>query len=110
MAVFIDDMYRHAIGHFRGMQMSHLIADTEVELHALAQVIGMKREWHQGDHYDIPLHKRTLAIEAGAIAITYRQCGMMRRRHRIEGRCGLPEEALDWYRAWRSQSRRAPQP
>ena len=101
MAVYIDDMYRYAIGEFRGMRMSHLIADSAAELHAMAALIGMKREWFQGDHYDVPLSRRDLALEAGAIAITYRQAGAMRRRLAVEGMCGPPEEALKWYAAWR---------
>ncbi len=101
MAVYIDDMYRHAIGEFKGMKMSHLIADSDAELHAVAARIGMKREWFQGDHYDVPLTRRDPAIAAGAIPVTYRQAGAMRRRLSIEGTCGKPEEALAWYRAWR---------
>jgi hypothetical protein len=101
MPVYIDDMYRYRIGQFRGMQMSHLIADTDAELHAMAARIGMKRAWFQGDHYDVPLSKRDLAVAAGAIAISYRQAGAMRRRRAVEGTCGRPEEALSWYAAWR---------
>ncbi len=105
MTVFIDDMFKYAIGHFHGMRMSHMIADTEGELHAVASRIGMRRERYQGDHYDVPLSKRDAAIEAGAVAITYRQCGMMRRRLVVEGRCGTPEEAAAWYAAWQAARR-----
>jgi hypothetical protein len=101
MPVYIDDMYRYRIGQFRGMQMSHLIADTDAELHAMAERIGMKRQWFQGDHYDVPLAKRELAVAAGAIEVRYRQAGAMRRRRAVEGHCGPPEDALNWYAAWR---------
>jgi hypothetical protein len=100
MAVYIDDMYRYAIGQFRGMHMSHMIADTPEELHAMAMRIGMKREWYQGDHYDVPLPRRHMALTGGATAITYRQCGMMRRRLVVEGTCGDPSDAARWYRQW----------
>lgn len=100
MTVYIDDMYRYRIGRFRGMRMSHMIADTEAELHAVAHRIGMRRQWYQGDHYDVPLEERARAVAEGAVEITYRQCGMMRRRHEVEGRCGLPEEAAHWYALW----------
>lgn len=103
MTVYIDDMYLYAIGQFRGMRMSHLIADTTPELHGFAARIGMKREWFQDDHYDVPLPRRGDAIALGAIAITYRQCGMMRRRQAVEGHCGRPEEAAEWYRQWLSR-------
>jgi len=110
MTVFIDDMYRYAIGHFRGMQMSHMIADGEAELHAMAEHIGMPRRSFQGDHYDVPLTRRDLAIAAGAVPITYRQCGMMRRRREVDGICGRPEEAAEWYRAWQAARRKAANP
>ena len=100
MTVYIDDMYRYAFGAFRGMQMSHMIADDEAELHAMAAHIGMKREWFQGDHYDVPLPRRELAIASGAVAITYRQAGAMRRRRTVEGHCGPPDQAVAWYAAW----------
>lgn len=101
MPVYIDDMYRYAIGEFQGMRMSHLIADSDAELHAMAARIGMKRQWFQGDHYDVPMARRELAVAAGAIEITYRQAGAMRRRRSVEGHCGPPGEALRWYAAWR---------
>ncbi len=100
MAVYVDNMYRYAIGQFRGMQMSHLIADTAEELHAFALRIGMRRGSYQGDHYDIPLRHRCEAIASGAIVVTYRQCGMMRRRQAVEGTCGDPADAARWYRQW----------
>ncbi len=105
MPVYIDDMYRYAIGQFHGMQMSHMIADSDAELHAMAQRIGMRRGSYQGDHYDVPLDRRGLALTLGAVAITFRQCGMMRRRKAVEGRCGLPGDAVVWYRAWQRRKR-----
>lgn len=77
MTVYVDDMYKYPIGSFRRMKMSHLIATTEAELHAMAGQLGMKRSWFQGDHYDIALGKRARAIELGAIEISYRTCGLM---------------------------------
>ncbi len=106
MTVYIDDMYRYAFGAFKGMRMSHMIADSDEELHAMAARIGMKREWFQGDHYDVPLPNRELAIEAGGIAITYRQAGAMRRRRMLEGYCGKPNEAVEWYVAWLSRHKK----
>ncbi len=100
MAVYIDDMYRYRIGDFHGRKMSHMIADSEAELHTIAALIGMKREWFQGDHYDVPLTRRDQAIAAGAIPITYRQAGAMRRRRTVEGSCGDPSSAVAWYAAW----------
>jgi hypothetical protein len=51
------------------MKMSHMLADTVEELHAMADKIGIKRKWFQPKstpHYDICQSKRALAMENGA--------------------------------------------
>lgn len=73
MTVYVDDMR----ARFGRLVMCHMIADTEAELHAMADRIGVARRWHQGDHYDIALSKRALAVAAGAVEITQRECGIM---------------------------------
>lgn len=70
MSVYVDD-YR---GKFGRMTMCHMMADTLTELHAMAQRIGMKREWfqdngHGAPHYDVCLSRRKWAIELGAIEL-----------------------------------------
>lgn len=85
MTVYVDDMYKYPMGRFHRMKMSHLIADTENELHVMACKIGVSRKWYQGDHYDICLSKRQLAVEAGAKEITMQELAQMvmkRRRAR----------------------------
>lgn len=101
MAVYVDDMYLYPMGQFGRMKMSHLIADTDEELHAMAAKIGVARRWHQApprhdSHYDIAMSKRALAIEAGAIAITWRQTGAMVKRRRVTGALGSPDDAVAW--------------
>ena len=54
MTVYVDDMK----ARFGRMVMCHMIADTEEELHVMADRIVVARRWHQGDHYDIALSKR----------------------------------------------------
>ena len=61
MTVYVDDM--RAL--FRGMVICHMIADNEPELHSMAAQIGVARRWYQGDHYDISLGKRALAVRYG---------------------------------------------
>jgi hypothetical protein len=73
MTVYVDDMQ----APFRNMVMCHMIADTDVELHAMADRIGVARRWYQGNHYDIAQSKRRLAVAAGAVEIAWRQCGLM---------------------------------
>lgn len=73
MSVYVDDMR----ARYGRMVMCHMIADTEAELHAMADRIGVARRWYQGDHYDICLAKRGLAVAAGAIELTRMQLGRM---------------------------------
>ena len=66
MAVYVDG---GRIQYGR-MKMSHMMADSLEELHAMAERIGLKREWFQpksSPHYDLCQSKRALAISFGAI-------------------------------------------
>lgn len=72
MAVYIDN----ARIPFRGMLMSHMIADTLDELHAMAAKIGLQRSWFQDGvrpHYDVALAKRAVALMFGAKSVTSRE-------------------------------------
>jgi hypothetical protein len=88
--VYVDDMR----APFGRMIMCHMIADSEDELHAMADTIGVARRWCQGDHYDISLTKRALAVKAGAIEVTRRELGRRiiakRRGPRDSGRPAPP--------------------
>lgn len=70
MAVYVDDM-QAAYGR---MVMCHMLADSDDELHHMADRIGVARRWHQKQgtphsHYDICKAKRALAVKLGAIEI-----------------------------------------
>lgn len=82
MTVYVDDMYRVPMGKFRRMKMSHMIADTEAELHAMADRIGLARRWYQGDHYDVCMSVRAKAVAAGAVEITMQELARRARRER----------------------------
>ena len=73
MSVYVDNM-RAKYGR---MVMCHMIADTADELHAMAQRIGVARKWYQGDHYDVCLAMRALAVQYGAVELTQMQLGRM---------------------------------
>lgn len=94
MTVYVDDM-KAAYGR---LIMCHMIASSDEELRAMATKIGVAQRWHQGDHFDICLTKRALAVAAGAVEITQRQCGAMVMRRRATGDLGAPETAEDWLR------------
>lgn len=79
MTVYVDDMK----AKFGRYIMCHMIADTDEELHAMADKIGVARRWHQcppkasDSHYDIALSKRAIAIQFGAVEITWMQASCM---------------------------------
>lgn len=98
MTVYVDNMQ----AKYGRMIMCHMLADTDAELHAMADRIGVARRWWQspdktsGSHYDIALTKRALAVEAGAVEITLRQAGAMNSRRRVTGELGNPADAWEW--------------
>jgi hypothetical protein len=76
MAVYVDDMRRHAtVGNLRA-RWSHLMADTDDELHAFAARLGLRRSWAQypgtpKSHYDLTDSVRRRALSLDAIPIGY---------------------------------------
>ena len=98
MTIYVDDM-RAPYGR---LIMCHMVADTEQELHTMADKIGVARKWYQGDHYDIALSKRALAVQYGAVEITQRQHGHMRilRRELKLDHYPSPETAKEQFQAW----------
>ncbi|TXT23849.1 MAG: hypothetical protein FD131_5128 [Rhodocyclaceae bacterium] len=103
VTVYVDNMR----SNYRQMVMCHMLGDSESELHTMADQIGVKRRWYQGDHYDICLAKRSLALKAGAIEITARQAAAMRRRRRETGELGVPGGAEEWLRRMLRERRAA---
>lgn len=77
--------------------MSHMVADTEEELHDMAKRIGIARKWFQNkredgiDHYDICKSKKALALQYGAILMSDRE---IVKKFKLAERLGLTEEFL----------------
>lgn len=100
MTVYVDDMKRRArVGRLDAI-WSHLMADTDDELHAFAARLGLRREWHQHtgtpiSHYDVTETKRQQALRMGATPIKYMSRESMdlirRRRDRRLGISVTPE-------------------
>ncbi|MGW0184415.1 DUF4031 domain-containing protein [Streptomyces sp. NPDC003362] len=75
-------------GH--GRLWSHLISDVSFdELHTFAAGLGVPRKAFERDHYDIPAHRYTDAVRAGAVEVTSREvvrllhgAGLRRRKRR----------------------------
>lgn len=81
VTVYVDN-FRASFGR---MKMCHMMADTMDELHAMAECLDLSRGWCHGDHYDISLTKRRLALQHGAVEATSRQLVDLRRKHRTSG-------------------------
>ena len=97
MGTYVDDMAavhrpKHAPG--RKYVLCHMIADSAEELHQMATLIGVDRKWYQGDHYDIAITKKKLAIKNGAREITRRELGAMAMLMRCGQPMGSPETAI----------------
>lgn len=83
MTIYVDAMY----ARFGRMKMSHMITDgDDDELHAMADAIGVARKWYQGDHYDVCMSKRRLAVARGALEIGPHELGAWLRNRRKDGR------------------------
>lgn len=89
MSVYVDDGFCGPPGSWgKWTGGGHLQADTENELHAFAQTLGLKRSWFQrgsrseAAHYDLTASKRAKAIELGAISETWRNASRRRRPSR----------------------------
>lgn len=74
MTVYVDDS-KWRLGR---MHMCHMMADTEEELHEMADQLGLKREWFQAHarlaHYDICKSKRARALKLGAVYEDTKTC------------------------------------
>lgn len=77
MTILVDEIRAYATP-LRNKQWCHMMSDdlTDAgleELHAMAQRIGLKREWFQNKprfpHYDLTPRRRGLAIQHGAQAV-----------------------------------------
>lgn len=98
MSVYVDALFEWFAGGYHGRHADaaqaervgarnehrwcHMIADTEGELHAMASRIGCRREWFQGDHYDLTPKRRAAAVAAGAVEVGRRELVAIRRRLR----------------------------
>ena len=111
MAVYVDGE-RNRFGR---MIMCHMFADSLVDLHEMAQAIGMDREWFQPlsfPHYDVSLSRRAAAVAKGAIEVDRRTGCEIRRRVRAaftEADIAEMRAALPAYDAARAKSRRVAQ-
>ena len=73
MTVYVDELQSNVVNsaNFPFKKFCHMTADTFEELHAMADKIGLQRDWFQPDdihpHYDLTSSKRGLALQSGAV-------------------------------------------
>ena len=86
MGVYVD-----SCGHsFGRMKMCHMIADSRIELIAMAEMIGVEVGWIQAagtptEHFDVCMSKRKLAIGYGAQPINRRKLAILISGKRTHG-------------------------
>lgn len=100
MSVYVDPLVQYGPAAYHGADVGqaqrtgarnghlwcHLFADTEEELHAFAERLGIVRYWYQGDHYDLTPARRAAAVKLGALEVDRRELAkrrITRRRHVI---------------------------
>jgi hypothetical protein len=74
VTVYVDEFRVYGPAKHRCFRAgsSHMLADTEEELHAMAARIGLARAWFQPrstPHYDLTASKRELALRHGAVFV-----------------------------------------
>lgn len=71
MTVYVDDLKDYGFTDWRKGRWAHMWSDDLEELHRMARVIGLRREWFQNGnlrfpHYDLRPNKHAYALRMGA--------------------------------------------
>lgn len=67
-----------------GRLISHMVADSEKELHEFAKKIGLQRKWYQKQHYDVFGQPLLRALAEGARIVGYWECARRRKQMIVE--------------------------
>jgi hypothetical protein len=99
LTVYVDDWRQRATIRQREDRWSHLLADDQGELHAMAARLGIPPRGYQRhrrstalNHYDLPESLRLRAIELGAVAVTWRELARLTREWRRAGARPAPPD------------------
>jgi hypothetical protein len=88
LTCYVDSVRAYPDAGLRFTEYCHLLADTRVELHELADQVGMPRRAFQDHpwrwHYDLPGPLRERALALGAIPLTMHEVGALLQRRRRE--------------------------
>ncbi len=92
MACYVDTARAYPGAGLRYTHFCHLLADTQDELHEMAERLGIPRRFFQDHpwrwHHDLPAHLRAKAVELGARELTLHEVGALLRARRSEVRAG----------------------
>lgn len=101
--IIVDPIVEYTLGVIKpearehGRVWCHLVSDTSFEeLHEFAQRLGLRREWFQGDHYDLIPSKRAQAVALGAVEMSIQDMVRVRVKNMRCSSCGHVE-----VRRWR---------
>lgn len=76
MSVYVDEIKKYET-NLKYKMWCHLLTDgKDMELHLMAEKIGLQRKWFQSKsvpHYDLTPNKRKLAIKNGAITLDFEE-------------------------------------
>jgi hypothetical protein len=104
MTIYVDDAY---LKHRKSI-FCHLVGDDPKELHDMAVRITLPRRLFKGDHYEVCLKRRPLAVAAGAVEIGKGDAAILLTELRRTGRMpALLELPLIRARRLRDAQRRA---
>jgi hypothetical protein len=86
MTCYVDTVRSYPAAGLRYTEFCHLLADSEEELHAMADSLGMPRRFFQSHawrwHYDLPAHLREEAVRNGAVEVTMHFVGSLLKSRR----------------------------
>lgn len=79
--VYVDTLRTYKSGKW-----CHMIADSDDELHAFANKIGLKREWWQpkNSHYDLRPGVRDIAVKFGAKELSIKDLARLNKRKKFK--------------------------
>ncbi len=85
MAVYVDALRPTPTIRCHGMDRAcHMMADSDRELEAMAEKIGLRKAWRHGDHYDVGANKRRQAVALGAEEVSTRDLVRLRSANRTD--------------------------
>ena len=88
MTCYVDTVRDYPRAGLRHTRFCHLLADTRDELQAMADALGIPRQFFQDHpwrwHHDLPEPLREQAVALGAREVTLHEVGALLKRRKAE--------------------------